>query len=76
MTIKEMRLRLHDAIEHTDDKELLEELNIIIENSTKASDEEWDNLPKEVKDAIEEGLQDARKGRVISHDEFRKKFSK
>ncbi|HTF03649.1 MAG TPA: hypothetical protein VK826_06460 [Bacteroidia bacterium] len=38
--------------------------------------EEWDLLPDAVKLGIEEGLRQADAGQGISHEEFKKKFSR
>lgn len=36
----------------------------------------WDTISSKEKTAIEEGLQDIREGRIISHEEVMKKYEK
>ncbi len=69
--IKEEKKELLNWIKNIDDPKLLEDLRSVRE-SQKAID--WENLPNEVKEGIEQGRKDAKEGRVTPHDEVRKSY--
>ena len=77
MKSQKIKMDLHKVIDNIDDEELLEEIHYIIKSSIDGPGEkEWDNLPEDVKAGIMEGLEQADRGEGISHEEFKKKFSK
>jgi predicted transcriptional regulator len=76
MRIDDLRSDIHKAIDTIDDESLLNEIQHIIEQSKQDNDAEWDNLPQEVKSAIEEGLAQAEQGRTISNEQAKQKLKK
>lgn len=45
----------------------------ILEIENEEEDDWWDDLPEHVLKAIDEGLEDIKKGNVITHEEFLKR---
>lgn len=69
--MKEEKKELLNWIKNIDDPKLLEDLRSVQENQ-KALD--WENLPNEVREGIEQGRKDAKEGRVTPHNEVRKSY--
>jgi predicted transcriptional regulator len=77
MKIDNIKSDLHKVIDTIDDEELLEEIHYLIKSSVDGKSEElWDDLPQEVKDAITEGLAQADRGQTITNKQFKEKFKK
>lgn len=77
MKIDNMKSDLHKVIDTIDDEELLEEIHYLIKSSVDGKSEDlWDDLPEEVKNAITEGLAQADRGQTISNEQFKEKFKK
>lgn len=45
----------------------------ILEIENEEEEDWWDDLPLEVQKAVDEGLEDIKKGNVITHEEFLKR---
>ncbi len=76
MDIQTLKINLATKILTTQNEDLLLEIDKIIqENGDK---DWWDDLPKDAKEAIDEGLRDIEEGRVYPHEEVmeeaRKKY--
>ena len=77
MSITEIKTNLKQEIDQINDEELLNELSEIIHRTqSKTTDAEWNSLPAELKQAIEEGISQSEKGQVLSHNEFRLRVGK
>lgn len=77
MKIENRKSDLHKVIDNIDDEELLEEIHYIIKSSIEGVNEnEWNELPVDVKEGIMEGLSQSDLGQGISHEAFKKKFNK
>ena len=77
MTTKQIKSNIHKVVDDIDDEQLLQEINLLIQNSVTGTDDEmWNELPSEVKAGIEEGLRQANAGKTISNKEFKTKFKK
>jgi hypothetical protein len=73
MNIASTKLELVKRLLETDDKDVIKYIKAIFDSH----EENWlEELPDEVKASIERGLDDAKKGKVKPHSEFRKKYQK
>lgn len=73
-----LREEVKQYIDRADDKSLRivkAILEIEQEEDIDGDDEvDWDDLPEELQRSIEAGIKDADEGRVISHEEMKKKY--
>lgn len=77
MKIDNIKSDLHKVIDTIDDEELLEEIHYLIKSSVDSKSEDlWDDLPEDVKNAITEGLAQADRGQTITNEQFKEKFKK
>ncbi len=77
MSTAELKLYLHDLIESIEDENFLSAIYVMITHKTSPSAKtKWDELPKALKQEIEEGLKDIEKGEVVSHESVMKKYEK
>jgi len=67
MDIQTLRINLAKKILNTQNRDLLLEINKIIQE--KGEDDWWDQLPKEIQDSIAEGIEDVKNGKVYTHDQ-------
>jgi predicted transcriptional regulator len=72
-TIK-LKQNLHSLIDKVKDKELLEQMNKILNNSLSNGKASWDSLSEEEKKSIEEGLRQLENGEGIDFEEINKSF--
>ena len=80
MNTTELKINLHDKIEHADNKQLKEIYGLLINyfNGQYSPEEEWDSLPESHKRQIMKGLEEANAGlgtpaKEVS-DRLRKKY--
>ena len=68
--VKALKKEIKKNIEAANEKTLR-----IIHQILQIEDEQdwWDDLPKEVQEAIDEGIEQANKGQVFSHETFLKR---
>lgn len=72
MNIQAKKLELVELVLKTDEIKILEQVASLLKRKT-----DWrDGLPDEIIVSVEEGLEQAKSGNTISHDEAMKKFSK
>lgn len=71
MSIEELKNELHKAIEETADEALLLHMYTLVK---LPDEEEWDKLPDSVKESIVLSLQKVEAGKVIPHQEVRKRI--
>ena len=67
MDIQTLRINLAKKILNTQNRDLLLEINKIIQE--KGEDDWWDQLPKEIQGSIAEGIEDVKNGKVYTHDQ-------
>lgn len=67
MDIQTLRINLAKKILNTQNRDLLLEINKIIQE--KGEDDWWDQLPKEIQDSIAEGIEDVKSGKLYTHDQ-------
>jgi len=73
MGIKAIKLELIEWLSNLQDSETLEYLKFVKDSDSKENDW-WHDLSDEVKAGIERGLADVDAGRVVSHEEVKKKY--
>ncbi len=71
MTIPDLKSDIKRKIDEIDNVKLLEEFNIIM-NYLTSEKEDWNNLAPELKEAIEEGLEQLDRGNKVSYEEVKK----
>jgi len=72
MTAIKLKKDIQRKIDKIDDISLLKEVDSII-NLISSGKEDYNELPEEVKNAIEEGLAQLDSGKKISYDEVKKR---
>ena len=70
MSIEAIREKVMSFVE-TAEANALEQLSHFID-AAKVPSDWWDELPDEIKASIEEGVQDADTGRVMSYEDYKK----
>ena len=73
MGIKAIKLELIEWLSNLQDSETIEYLKFVKDSDSKENDW-WHDLSDEVKAGIERGLADVDAGRVVSHEEVKKKY--
>lgn len=73
MGIKAIKLELIEWLSNLQDSETIEYLKFVKDSDSKENDW-WHDLSDEVKDGIKRGLADVDAGRVVSHEEVKKKY--
>ena len=73
MGIKAIKLELIEWLSNLQDSETLEYLKFVKDSDSKENDW-WHDLSDEVKAGIKRGLADVDAGRVVSHEEVKKKY--
>jgi predicted transcriptional regulator len=72
MNIQAKKLELVELVLKTDEIKILEQVANLLKRKA-----DWrDGLPDEIIESVEEGLEQAKSGNTISHDEAMEKFSK
>jgi len=77
---EELKKRLHELIDSIDDEHTLSVLNedivpYVIENRTKEADEADDNLTEEQQEKLERAIKEAKEGKTMSYEEFKRRMS-
>jgi hypothetical protein len=73
MGIKAIKLELIEWLSNLQDSETIEYLKFVKDSDSKENDW-WHDLSDEVKAGIERGIADVDAGRVVSHEEVKKKY--
>ena len=69
MSTADLKLSLHQLIEGVSDSNVLEAVYTLLSKSSTSTGEDWyDTLSDEAKASIQRGLDDAKNGRMVSHD--------
>lgn len=74
MDVIELRTDLHDMIDKITDGNILKAVKILLSGKTVAKTDWWDTISGEERAEIEQGLAEADKGEVISHEEVMEKY--
>lgn len=75
MNIQAEKLKLIEWLAGLTDQTLIERIKLLKETqSTKA--DWWEEISLAEEEAIDQGLEDAQNGKVIAHEEVRKRYEK
>jgi hypothetical protein len=69
MTLIELKKSIHKKVDELDDPELLELVNSVL----RKKDEVF-VIPANMKDGIKQGMEDVKKGNIVTMEEFEKKY--
>ncbi|MBI3512151.1 MAG: hypothetical protein HY064_15945 [Bacteroidetes bacterium] len=73
MNIAVTKLELVKRLLETEDKDIINYIKALFDSH----EESWfKNLPEEIKASVKKGISDSKKGKVIPHDDMRKKYQK
>ncbi|MCB0396375.1 MAG: hypothetical protein KDD36_06965 [Flavobacteriales bacterium] len=75
MSIQAEKLKLIEWLVNLKDKTTIERLKWLKEDTASAADW-WDEISEAERQSIERGLKDSKEGKVIPHQEVRKKYEK
>ena len=76
MSITQLREKLHGSIDKIENEDVLREMNILASEALSIGNEEVVPITDAERHAIEMGLNDVEEGRVITFEEFKKKYPK
>jgi predicted transcriptional regulator len=69
MTTIQVKSQLHQLIDTIDDVRILNAIKLLLQKQVQAKENDfWENLPIEVKQSIERGIEQADNGELISHE--------
>ncbi len=73
MRLDAIKLELIEWLAKLEDNETINYLKIVKDSKTSKNDW-WDDLTEEQKQGIQKGLKDIEEGRVVSHEEVKRKY--
>ncbi|MBN8567576.1 hypothetical protein [Flavobacterium filum] len=73
MGAEALKLELLDWLMHVNNNDMLQYLKVIKDQTTSQKDW-WDELSHEQKAGIERGIKDIESGRIVSHEDIKKKY--
>ena len=76
MDVTELRANLHNMIDKISDKNILKALRTLLYEKAASKADWWDTISQEEQEEIEQGLSEADRGEVISHEEVMKRYKK
>lgn len=76
MNVIELRSDLHNMIDKITDSNILNAVKTLLSERTAAQTDWWDIISDEERAEIEEGLAEADRGDVISHEDVMAKYKK
>jgi len=68
-----IKLELIEWLTKLEDSETLNYLKIV-KDSNESTEDWWHELPESVKDGIQRGLNDVTEGRIVAHEDVKKKY--
>lgn len=75
MNIQAEKLKLIEWLAGLTDQTLIERIKLLRETQSTKTDW-WEEISLAEKEAIDQGLEDARNGRLTPHEEVRKRYEK
>ena len=69
MTLIELKKSIHKKVDELDDPELLELVNSVLRKKDGVF-----VIPANMKDGIKQGMEDVKKGNIVTMEEFEKKY--
>ena len=76
MNVIELRSDLHNMIDKITDSNILNAVKTLLSERTSTQADWWDIISDEERAEIEQGLAEADRGEVISHEEVMAKYKK
>ena len=76
MDVVELRTDLHNMIDKITDSNILNALKIILSSKSLSQADWWETISDEERAEIEQGLKEAEKGELVSHEEVMTKYKK
>ena len=76
MNVIELRSDLHNMIDKITDSNILNAVKTLLSERTATQTDWWDIISDEERAEIEQGLAEADRGEVISHEEVMAKYKK
>jgi predicted transcriptional regulator len=76
MNVIELRSDLHNMIDKITDSNILNAVKTLLSERTATQADWWDIISDEERTEIEQGLAEADRGEVISHEEVMAKYKK
>jgi len=76
MDVTELRANLHNMIDKISDKNILKALRTLLYENAASKADWWNTISQEEQEEIEQGLSEADRGEVISHEEVMKRYKK
>lgn len=74
MSTAELKSNLHNLIDAINDSKTLKAIYSMIAKQKKQEADWWDELPDEIKAAIDEGIAQADRGELIPHEQVMKEI--
>lgn len=71
MTLTELKQRIHDKVDDSNDVELLEKIDALVSQK-----EEVFQIPAHMLEGVRQGMEDIKNGNVYSQEDFEKKYEK
>lgn len=75
MDIQTEKLKLIEWLAGLNDQTLIEKIKFLKENQPEATNW-WDELSQAEKTSIDQGLEDADKGKLTAHEDVRKRYER
>jgi len=76
MDVTALRADLHNMIDKISDRNILKAVRTLLSEKAATKDDWWDMISQEEKEEIEQGLSEAERGEVTSHEEVMEKYKK
>ena len=76
MDVIELRTDLHNMIDKITDSNILSAVKTLLTGKTAKQEDWWNTISDEERAEIEQGISEADRGEVISHEEVMGKYTK
>lgn len=76
MNVTELRSDLHNMIDNITDSNILNAVKTLLAGKTATQTDWWNVISDEERAEIEQGLSEAERGEVITHEEVMSKYKK
>ena len=76
MNVTELRSDLHNMIDNITDSNILNAVKTLLAGKTATQTDWWNVISDEERAEIEQGLSEAERGEVITHEEVMAKYKK
>lgn len=76
MDVIELRTDLHNMIDKISDSNILQAVKTLLSSKNLSQTDWWETLDEAERAEIEQGLNEAKRGEVISHEDVMAKYKK